>query len=379
VHDEPQMYFPAPESAGGWRVLNDPAAVKSLGGIDPDRLARAWEYNAHSRAKLKTPEEQALNPNDTRVIEDAHGSAVLVVRRGYVVGEWYQGSDRTTRWGIHSCTKSMTGTAFGMLFEDGRKGRTPANLDSRAYDFIPEGSPLSDPRKARITIRHLLTMTSCIRGENDGIFGTVPAPGVGPFEMALGFGRGASGASVAELRGEPGSIWEYSDPAFTHLSLVFSKAAGEELDAYMKDRVFDMIGFQDYSWDRFGGEACHLGPHTVPYSGVKTTARDLARFGYLHLRKGSWAGRSVVPREWIELATRPSQSHNGDYGVTWWVNTHGSLWPGVPSDAFAAMGYLGNKCYVIPSLDLVVVRNGDGPWPWDDKPFLSLVVSSMLD
>jgi CubicO group peptidase (beta-lactamase class C family) len=252
------------------------------------------------------------------------------------------------------------------------------DLNSRAYRLIPEGYPLTDARKERITVRHLLTMTSCIKGEEAGIFGVTPSTGVGPFEMALGLGMAANGISASELIGEPGSLWDYSDPAFAHLALIFFRAAGVELKAYMQDHVFHPIGFQSYSWDQFGGETGHIGPHTIPFSNVRTTARDLARFGYLYLAMGSWEGRQIVPREWIELATRTSQSFNRDYGITWWVNTTGSLWPGIPNDAFAAMGYLGNKCYIIPSLDLVIVRTGDGPWPWDDKPFLSLIAASVL-
>ena len=382
MNKEQQTYFPPPESTGGWRVLKDPALIRSVGGIEPQRLALAWEYNARSRAKAKTPEEQALNPHDTRSIPEARSSAVLIIRHGSIVGEWYQNSDKTTRVEIHSCTKSITGTAFGMLFEDSRKGLLPGgrtiDLDSPAYSFIPEGYPLSDARKERITVRHLLSMTSCIKGEGAGIFGVTTSTGVGPFEMSLGLGLAANGASASELAGEPGSIWDYSDPAFAHLTLVFSGASGVEMGSYMQDRVFAQIGLQNYTWDKFGGDAGHIGPHTIPNSNVKTTARDLARFGYLHLSRGSWAGRPIIPGEWIKLATRTSQSLNKDYGLTWWVNTNGLLWPGVPTDAFAAMGYLGNKCYVIPSLDMVIVRIGDGPWPWDDKPFLSLIAASVI-
>jgi CubicO group peptidase (beta-lactamase class C family) len=195
--------------------------------------------------------------------------------------------------------------------------------------------------------------------------------------VALGRCPATGGESAAELLGEPGSHWDYSDPAFAHLSLIFFTAAGMEMGDFMERRVFGPIGLQGYTWERFGGGAGRIGPHTIPNSNMKTNARDFARFGYLSLAKGSWAGRQIVPGAWTELATRSSQDLNRDYGLTWWVNTAGSLWPGLPTDAFAAMGYLGNKCYVIPSLDVVIVREGDGPWPWDDKPFLARIVEAL--
>jgi CubicO group peptidase (beta-lactamase class C family) len=93
-----------------------------------------------------------------------------------------------TRFDVWFCTKTFTGTAWGLLLDDSRSGRlsVAVDLDSLAYDFIPQGLPLSDPDKARITIRYLLTMTSGIKGENWGIAGTPTATGTGPFEHALG-------------------------------------------------------------------------------------------------------------------------------------------------------------------------------------------------
>ena len=71
-----------------------------------------------------------------------------------------------------------------------------------------------------------------------------------------------------------------------------------------------------------------------------------------------------MPKWWIDLATRSSQNVNPSYGYTFWVNTDGNLWPHVPKDAFAFMGFATNRCFVVPSLDLIVVRlGGYGPNP----------------
>ena len=374
-------HYPPPESEGGWRVLKNPSLIRSLGRVNPAKLELAWECNVQARAEPRSPEQKHLNPHDERLIAEANSSSVLVVRHGYVVGEWYQNADETTRWNIHSCTKSFTGTAYGMLFQDSLEEKLSSwkhiDLNSYAYSYIPKGYPFTDPRKERITIRHLLTMTSCIKGENAGVFGIHPPEGSGPFELALGRCPTADGVSVSQLWGEPGEKWDYSDPAFAHLALIFSDATGMELEDYLTDRVFNPIGLKDFNWDRIGGDVS-IGPHTLPNGGMHITARDLARFGYLALNEGVWTGRQLVSRSWMKMATRTSQSLNKNYGYTWWVNTHGTLWSGVPNDAFAAMGFKSNKCYVIPSLNLVVVRIGDGPWPWDEGPFLRRIVSSVL-
>ena len=166
--DSAQAYYPPPESGGGWRRLDDPAQARALAGIDVEALAPARAWNRQ------------------------HGvpSSVVIIRRGYLVAEWHEnGAGPETRFNIHSCTKSLTGTAYGIMFDDVRRGRlaAAADLDSPAYAYIPAGRPLTDPRKERITLRHLLSMSSGIPGESIGAYGVRTAPGINPFAAALGF------------------------------------------------------------------------------------------------------------------------------------------------------------------------------------------------
>jgi len=293
--------------------------------------------------------------------------ALLVVRHGYIAGEWMgvPAMPQTT-FDVWSCTKSATGIAYGLLLDDSRNHRLPndaqIDLESHAYSYISEGHPLTDPAKEEIRLRHLLSMTSGIPGEDHGIEGIAVRPGGGEYEFALGREADRFGGSAARLYAPPGHAWDYSDAAFAHLSLIFFHVAGREIGDFMKTRVFQPIGIENSGWDLQGGGG-NLGPHTNAHSGLRLSARDFARLGYLLLRGGAWNGTQIVPRWWIDLATKKSQNINPGYGYTFWVNTDGQLWPHVPTDAFAFMGYATNRCYVIPSLDLVVVRLGYGPQP----------------
>ena len=126
------------------------------------------------RAPSPASMSEALAP--ARAWNRQHGvpSSVVIIRRGYLVAEWHEnGAGSETRFNIHSCTKSLTGTAYGMMFDDVRRGRlaVAADLDSPAYASIPAGHPLTDPRKERITLRHLLSMSSGIPGESIGAYG----------------------------------------------------------------------------------------------------------------------------------------------------------------------------------------------------------------
>jgi len=145
----------------------------------------------------------------------------------------------------------------------------------------------------------------------------------------------------------------------------------------MAGRVFERIGIEALSWDIQGGSG-FLGPHINAHTGIHICARDLARFGYLALHQGVWQGEHVLPRWWMEMATRTSQDLNRAYGYTWWVNTASTQWPGLPVDAFALAGYRSNRCYIIPSLDLVVARIGSGPPEWNEQHLIRGVVAAII-
>lgn len=357
-HDQ-SPYYPPSESQGGWPCLAT-EEIASKANMDASKLDRLFDLQS--------------------ILFGGCSWNAVIIRNGYLVREHATFMTMaTSRFDVWSCTKSVTGTAWGLLLEDSRQGRLPngqqVDLDSPAYVFIPDGLPLSDPGKEAITIRHLLSMTSGIPGESKGIYGTPTITGEGPYEHALGRCANSDGKWVDKLAAEPGTRWDYSDPALTHLSLIFAHITGMEMHDYVKERLFDPIGIEQASWDVLGGSGC-LGPHTNAHVGLHISARELARFGYLALHQGAWNGEQLIPQWWMELATRSSQELNPDYGYTWWVNSNGTHWPGLPNDMFALEGHCCNRCYVIPSLDLVVVRVGSGPARWNEQDFISGVLDA---
>jgi CubicO group peptidase (beta-lactamase class C family) len=357
-----EAYYPPPESEGGWRWLEGPEEIRSVGGLDAERLGLVEQVQ--------------------QFLYGSESWAIVIIRHGYLVREFYTFNVLVpTRFDIWSGTKSFTGTAWGLLLDDSRHGGLAGgkriDLDSSAYDHIPEGHPLSDPRKERITIRHLLTMTSGIPGEEMGVIGIPTATGVGPFEHALGQCPNRYGRWVDKLAAEPGTHWDYSDPAFAHLALAFANTTGQEMSQCLRERVFGPISIEDLSWDVQGGSGC-IGPHTNAHTGIHVSARELARFGYLALCGGAWGGEQLIAKWWMELATRPSQELNPAYGYTWWVNAGGALWPTVPHDAYALKGYRANVCWIVPSLDLVVARVGSGPPTWNEAGLIGGVVSAVI-
>jgi CubicO group peptidase (beta-lactamase class C family) len=330
-------YFPPPESKGGWRTLlpekgapdaAQKSKVRSTTGVDWDKLNEAWEYNAAADG----------------------ATGLLVIRRGHVVGEWYKDCDRVKDFNIYSSSKAYTSVAFGLLLADSEAGKLPAGrkltLDTKVCNetWLPESLPLPDPRKADITVRHLLNMVSGI--------GPGPMPEEAPFETALGK---TEKSPFAKLTGDPGTVFNYSNAGVAHLVLVFQRAAGKDLFPFMKERVLDPIGMEKVRWHPIGGDG-KIGPYSQGFSGIHTTAREHARFCYLGLHKGNWAGKQVVPASYYDFAWAGTKV-KPDYGAQWWVFPRHA---DAPKDLVQTAGALNNHGYVVPSLDLVIVRVGDG-------------------
>ena len=347
-------YFPPPEDKGGWRTLlpetgapdaAQKAKIREAGGVDWDKLAQAWEFCSS--------------------VEGAN--QLLVIRRGHIVGEWTKDCDRKKAFNIYSSSKSYTSVAWGLLLQDSDAGKLPGGkkitLDTKVCtgEWLPESLPLSDPRKADITVRHLLTMASGIGGE------AVPAEA--PFEVSLGK---TEGSIFAKLKGDPGTVYNYSNAGVAHLVMVFNRATGKDLYPFLKERVLDPIGEKPESWAEIGGKG-KIGPFNQGYSGLHTSAREHARFCYLALHRGTWAGKELVPASYYDFAWQ-GQKIKPDYGAQWWVQPRH---PAAPKDLVQTAGARNNHGYVVPSLDLVFVRLGDGakyPKDWERE-----LVTKVLD
>ncbi len=331
-------YFPPQEEQGGWRSLlptrgepddSEKARIRDAGGVDWDRLKAAWDHNAGASG----------------------GTSLLVIRRGFIVGEWYRGGDRTTAFNIYSSSKSYTSTAFGLILSDFGNGPLPngktLSLDTKVCnaEWLPESLPLPDPRKVEITVRNLLNMASGLDAQN-------PPVQDHPFEWALGH---VTDSPMAKLRNDPGAAFHYSNAGVAHLALLFRNAAGEDLFPFLKQRLFEPIGETQLRWTQIGGSGA-IGPLSQGYSGIFTNPRQHARFCYLALHKGEWAGKRIVPAAYYDFAWKGT-SVKADYGAQWWVQPHV---PGAPDDLVMTLGRDHNDGFVIPSLDLVFVRLGDG-------------------
>ena len=107
------------------------------------------------------------------------------------------------------------------------------------------------------------------------------------------------------------------------------------------------------------------------------TTRDWAKFGLLYLNHGNWNGVQVLDPSWVDFTKKPSVGSAGVYGGHFWLNAGGKF-PEVPRDMFSCNGFQGQRVWIIPSKDLVVVRTGLNGYPFFDiNLFLSEIISTI--
>jgi len=183
---------------------------------------------------------------------------VVIIRRGYLVAEWYENGAgrRLASTSIPAPSRSPHGVRHFVRRCALRRLATAVDLDSRAYAYIPAGHPLTDPRKEHITLRHLLSMSSGIPGESIGAYGVRTRRASTPLRR-VGFQPVLAGAPTSSCGfpislPSPASAGDYCDPAFAHLALAFREIAGQELAHFMDERVFRPIGIESLTWEKLG-------------------------------------------------------------------------------------------------------------------------------
>jgi CubicO group peptidase (beta-lactamase class C family) len=164
-----------------------------------------------------------------------------------------------------------------------------------------------------------------------------------------------------------GTRWAYHNGPYTLLDGVISGATGQTLNQFTNQRLKQPTGMD--------GLFIPSGFNNVYYS----TARSMARFGWLIYNRGWWNGQAVLNDSvYFNQMVNTSQPHNLSYGYLWWlngkasyklpgsqINIPGFMNPDAPADMIAAMGKNGQFINVVPSQGMVWIRMGDAP---DNSP-----------
>ncbi|HUQ68180.1 MAG TPA: serine hydrolase [Planctomycetaceae bacterium] len=326
---------------------------------------RNWDIAAPEQvgldaAKLKRAEEYALSG----------GGAGSVIHRGFLVARW---GDEQKRFDLKSTTKSLGAMALGVAVLDGKLALDDPAITHHSQFGIPPEANAETGWLNRITLRHLANQTA-------------------GFEKPGGY---------TKLQFEPGTQWAYSDGGPNWLAECVTLAYRRDAAEVMFERVFTPIGItrDDLIWraNSYRPKEIDGIPRREFGSGVSANVNAMARLGYLHLRRGEWNGKRLLPADFVQQAGTTDKAIVGlpvinpehyakasnHYGLLWWNNSDGTL-ADVPRDAYWSWGLFDSLIVVIPSLDLVVARAGQswkragGADHYDVlKPFLGPIVAAV--
>ncbi len=261
----------------------------------------------------------------------------ILLKDGKRVLEKYFGSyTKDSLWYWASASKSLASFITGVAQQKGY-----VNINNKASQYLGTGwtsAPLA--KENLITIKHLLTMTS-------GLQDAPPLP----------CDNEDTAKACLTYLADAGTRWAYHTGAYRKVQDVVSNAVGQNYNLITNNWIESKTGMSG-AWFQ-----------QVYYS----KARDMARFGLLNLNKGIWNTDTLLKdTSYFRAMTNTSQNLNLAYGYLWWLNGKASLmtpgfqmvFPGTlmsnaPNDMYAALGKNDQKIYVVPSKNMVVVRQGN--------------------
>lgn len=247
--------------------------------------------------------------------KNGKSNCLVVVRDGKLAGEWYfHGTGANTTQDVYSVTKSFTSTLVGIAQDQGK-----LQIGAKASTWIPawSGTP-SDP----VTIQELLRMDS----GRQWSFQT-------DYEQLLAATDRTAFATGLGQSEPPATQWTYNNAAVQTLEQVLQTATGEDVATFAQQHLLGPLGMTHTTMGRDKAGNPQL------FEGLRSTCRDLARFGELMLDHGKWGGKQLVSSSWVAQATgRSSTPFNAAYGYLWWLNR-----PGTIASPFAATSVAGAK------------------------------------
>jgi CubicO group peptidase (beta-lactamase class C family) len=301
---------------------------------------------------------------------------LLIVKEGKLVFEkYFQGYDYKysaidykgkltdydceTQHNLASVTKSVTSLLCGIALDKG----FIKSVDDQIFSFFPQDSSLFSGDKKKITLQHLLTMTSGLKwNEWELPYGNMKNDAVQlflvPDPIKYIFSK--------PLADEPGTKWYYNGGSTDLIGQIIQRSSGLRLDQFAQKYLFDPLEIKNPKW-------VFINHDFVDASGdLMLRPRDMAKLGLLVLNNGIWKGNIILSSGWIGQMTKKwiSLPKEDCYGYQWWLQTYklgsGSV------DSYHASGWGGQQIIILPGLSAVLIITGNnytGTDPTNDMVF----------
>jgi CubicO group peptidase (beta-lactamase class C family) len=267
--------------------------------------------------------------------------AFMVLHKGIPVSEVYKPRfNKETRFLSWSMAKSFTNALIGILV---RKGKADIYQPAQVDEWK------SDDRRT-ITLNDLMQMQSGLKWNED--YGNRS-----DVTLMLHCERDMAQFAYEKPEEIPeGKHWYYSSGTANIVShLIRRELENDSLYyAFADNELFNKIGMPDavFEVDASGT--------IVGSSYLYATARDYARFALLYQNDGIFNGERILPEGWVKYTTTEASASNGEYGSFFWLNRSKKL-PSAPEEMFSCQGHDGQRIFIMPAQQLIVVVLGYSP------------------
>ncbi|MBR1160920.1 serine hydrolase domain-containing protein [Bradyrhizobium elkanii] len=305
-------------------------------GAEPVWPTAQWETS--------TPEQQGMDSVALAKLVASGTSrsfdSLLVTRHGRIVLDaYYAPFTADMPHAINSSTKAVVSTLLAIAYKDGLLDR----LDHPVLDFFSDRSIANvDERKKAITVQHLLNMTSGLDWD-EGFEG-------GREQSLRDMGRSPDWVQFIldrPMAHAPGEVFYYNSGGSHLLSAIVSKLTGKSTADYAEERLFGLLGIARPFWRR--------DPQRLPIGGfgLAMRPRDMAKIGYLYLRNGAWAGKQLLPADFLDAVNHASIDMNSRFDPS--RRYANQFWAIPDKHVYMTVGYHCQVIMVLPERDIVAV------------------------
>ena len=308
----------------------------------PENTSDGWETAALVEEGVEPKKiDEMMHEIIRRNSRNIH-SIVLIKNGRLILEEYFYGYDRDTKHFLASVSKSVTSLIVGIVIDK----NFATGVETKAYEFFPsyKGTKWID-QKYPISLKHMLTMSAGL--DWDAISYSRTDPRQTTHQM---YDSSDPVKFVLERNAidTPGEKFNYNSGLTILLGEAVRNTSGMYIDEFSGKFLFSPLGISDYHWDKFPDGTIQTD------GGLHLRPRDMAKIGYMMLKKGSWQGQQIISREWVEESTKTHINGLGlGYGYQWWrgktrINNQ-------TINVLYASGHGGQKIFIIPQLDLVAV------------------------
>lgn len=346
---EVQYHYQAPEN------VHDGLSVGTLDEVNIDTEIIKKAVNDINRGKYKDVHSMLIFKDGKLVFEEYF--------TGYSYqwdGPDYHGElvswDRDILHCVHSVTKSITSACIGIAVDKG----LIQSVHQPIFDYLPEYRHLATDGKDKITIEHLLTMTSGLDWEEWGIpYYSEDNPIIG-----IWFSEKDPVTYIldSDMIAEPGTSFAYYGGNMILLGEILKNAAEMNIDEFSARYLFEPLGINSFEWSlQFENEVIEAA------GGLKLRPRDMIKIGVTFLDNGVWDGEPVISGQWVLKSATAYPPNSGiiipgegsgrtGYSYSWWTKQYSKS--GREINMFWALGWGGQKIMVLPEVNTVVVFTG---------------------